>query len=75
MTLLPELKNCIRKYGCKLADRITNLQHPPPNWSNEKRLKYHEQTRTILRELGDGNAFLAKRLGFKIEDYGNYISK
>ncbi|GDX53492.1 phosphohydrolase [Bacteroidota bacterium] len=62
-------------WAIKLADRITNLQPPPQNWSDEKRLKYQEQARIILSELGSGNSFLAKRLAIKIEEYGNYISK
>ena len=61
-------------WAIKLADRITNLQPPPPNWSKEKRLKYQEQARTILSELGHGNEFLSKRLAYKIEEYGNYIT-
>ena len=62
-------------WAIKLADRITNLQPPPQNWSNEKRLKYQEQARIILNELAGGNEFLAKRLALKIEEYGNYITK
>ena len=57
----------------KLADRITNLQPPPPDWSEEKRIKYQEEARIILSELGSGNEYLAKRLDSKIEEYGNYI--
>ena len=60
-------------WAVKLADRITNLQPPPPDWSKEKRIKYKEEARLILSELGIGNGYLAKRLHRKIQEYGNYI--
>ncbi len=62
-------------WAVKLADRITNLQPPPPNWSEEKKIKYQNEARIILSELKDGNKFLAKRLEAKIEEYGNYIKQ
>lgn len=46
----------------KLADRITNLQPPPPHWSAEKCEAYAEQARKILIQLGGANQYLAKRL-------------
>ena len=46
----------------KLADRITNLQPPPPHWSQEKCEAYAEQARKILTQLGDANQYLAERL-------------
>jgi len=60
-------------WAIKLADRITNLQPPPPHWDKEKKIKYQKEARIILSELKDGNDFLAKRLEAKIEEYGNYI--
>ena len=57
----------------KLADRITNLQEPPVRWSNEKKIKYREEARMILNELGSGNDFLAMRLRKNIEEYSNFI--
>ena len=61
-------------WAIKLADRITNLQQPPPNWNRAKRINYQNEARIILSELKDGNNFLAKRLETKIEEYGNYIN-
>ena len=61
-------------WAIKLADRITNLQPPPPHWDKEKKIKYQKEARIILSELKDGNDFLAKRLEKKIEEYGNYIN-
>jgi guanosine-3',5'-bis(diphosphate) 3'-pyrophosphohydrolase len=60
-------------WAVKLADRITNLQSPPPDWDREKRITYQKEARIILSELKDGNVFLARRLEAKIEEYGNYI--
>ena len=61
-------------WAIKLADRITNLQRPPSNWDNTKKIKYQHEARTILNELKDGNEFLARRLEAKIEEYGNYLT-
>ncbi len=61
-------------WSVKLADRITNLQSPPSHWENAKKKKYIEEARIILRELRDGNVFLAKRLEGKIKEYGQYVS-
>jgi (p)ppGpp synthase/HD superfamily hydrolase len=62
-------------WAVKLADRITNLQAPPPDWDREKRINYQKEARIILGELKDGNAFLARRLEAKIKEYGNYIER
>ena len=57
-------------WAVKLADRITNLQPPPPHWDNDRKIRYREEAGLILSELKDGNEFLAKRLEEKIEEYG-----
>jgi (p)ppGpp synthase/HD superfamily hydrolase len=62
-------------WAVKLADRITNLQPPPTNWSKRERIKYQEEARLILKELKYGNDYLSKRLQDKIEEYGSYIIK
>lgn len=56
-------------WAVKLADRITNLQHPPHFWSVEKIKKYKEEAKTILHELNGGNEYLENRLREKIKDY------
>jgi guanosine-3',5'-bis(diphosphate) 3'-pyrophosphohydrolase len=61
-------------WAIKLADRITNLQEPPFNWDNSKKIKYQQEARTILKELKAGNEFLANRLEAKIEEYGTYLN-
>lgn len=60
-------------WAVKLADRITNLQPPPKNWSGQKRIKYLEDAKLILEELKDGNEYLAERLIGEIEKYKEYI--
>ena len=61
-------------WAVKLADRITNLQPPPPQWDNPKKIKYQEEAQIILGELKEGNKFLVRRLEAKIEEYGEYIN-
>lgn len=60
-------------WAVKMADRITNLQPPPPHWDRDKIIKYQKQARVILSELKDGNDYLAARLETKIEAYGDYL--
>ena len=57
----------------KLADRITNLYHPPYYWDNIKILAYQQEARVIYDVLHDANAALARRLQEKIEDYPRYL--
>ena len=57
----------------KMADRITNLQRPPEDWKNEKRIKYLDQARLIHDELKDSSKYLASRLKDKIKNYRSYI--
>ena len=58
-------------WAVKLADRITNLQPAPEDWSKEDRLKYANDAQVILDELGEGNDYLARRLEAKIQEYRN----
>lgn len=60
-------------WAVKLADRITNLQVPPRDWDNSKKVKYLQEAQLILSELREGNKFLADRLQNKIKEYKNYI--
>ena len=56
-------------WAVKLADRITNLQPPPPKWSVEKRRFYCDEARVIHSELGAASPYLASRLQAKIGHY------
>lgn len=54
----------------KLADRIANLQPPPPHWTLARIRAYRTEARMILEALGSANTVLAKRLQVKIQEYG-----
>jgi (p)ppGpp synthase/HD superfamily hydrolase len=54
----------------KLADRITNLQPPPPHWSREKIAAYRQEAGLILDALSGVSPFLDQRLRAKIVAYG-----
>jgi (p)ppGpp synthase/HD superfamily hydrolase len=56
-------------WAVKLADRITNLQPPPENWSQMKRQAYSEEAQIILDALGSCSPYLAARLSKKIATY------
>jgi (p)ppGpp synthase/HD superfamily hydrolase len=59
----------------KLADRITNLYHPPFYWNAEKIAAYKLEALLILEQLGSASTGLAHRLREKIRNYGeNRIS-
>jgi (p)ppGpp synthase/HD superfamily hydrolase len=53
----------------KLADRITNLQPPPPHWTRDRINRYRIEAAYILEELGESSPLLSERFGKKIEDY------
>lgn len=57
----------------KLADRITNLQPPPPKWTKEKINDYLAGARQIHATLKDASPTLAARLEKKITNYGIFI--
>lgn len=54
----------------KLADRITNMEPPPPQWSPEKVREYREEANLIHDTLKDAHPGLAQRLQEKIAVYG-----
>ncbi|HUV59853.1 MAG TPA: HD domain-containing protein [Desulfatiglandales bacterium] len=53
----------------KMADRITNLQPPPPHWTQDKINRYREEACEIYEALKEGDQYLSKRLKEKIEGY------
>lgn len=59
----------------KLADRITNLYHPPFYWDKDKILSYRDEAQLILNRLGHVSAPLAQRLAHKIAIYPQFITK
>ncbi len=54
----------------KLADRITNLQPPPGDWTQQKIEDYRLESVQILDALGEASSLLANRLREKIRTYG-----
>jgi (p)ppGpp synthase/HD superfamily hydrolase len=58
----------------KLADRISNLQPPPFDWTQEKIKAYWESSKEIYAALKDASTYLGERLLKQIEIYSaNYI--
>lgn len=57
----------------KLADRITNLQHPPPHWSQAKASAYREEAKMIAEALGEKNEYLHQRLRTQIDKYCKFL--
>ena len=56
-------------WAVKMADRITNLQPPPPCWDQWKINNYCEEAILILATLRKGNDYLAGRLERMIMEY------
>ncbi len=59
----------------KMADRITNLLPPPPDWTREKIQEYRQEAVKIYECLKPASRFLADRLAGKIQAYEKYIHK
>ncbi|MBE7451969.1 MAG: bifunctional (p)ppGpp synthetase/guanosine-3',5'-bis(diphosphate) 3'-pyrophosphohydrolase [Kofleriaceae bacterium] len=58
----------------KLADRIVNLQEPPPHWSGDKRRRYRDEARQIHAALAPAHALLGRRLDERIDAYGAFLT-
>jgi guanosine-3',5'-bis(diphosphate) 3'-pyrophosphohydrolase len=75
MDSLARIKKLTKEvWAVKLADRITNLQVPPENWSLEKIQEYQKQALQILDSLKGGNIYLEKRLAERIQNYLQYCT-
>lgn len=57
----------------KLADRITNLYHPPFYWDNQKILAYRDEAALIHSALSTASPVLAARLQQKIDAYPLFL--
>lgn len=57
----------------KLADRVTNLEPPPPYWSREKRVGYRDEARAIHAALASSSTVLAARLLDRIDAYAAWF--
>ncbi|MCB9640610.1 MAG: bifunctional (p)ppGpp synthetase/guanosine-3',5'-bis(diphosphate) 3'-pyrophosphohydrolase [Myxococcales bacterium] len=56
----------------KLADRITNLYHPPFYWDAKRILAYQAEAQIIYDHLSSCDAYLAERLQEKILVYAGF---
>lgn len=50
----------------KIADRTTNLQPPPSDWTQDKINRYREEALEIYEALKEGSLCLSSRLKEKI---------
>lgn len=57
----------------KMADRISNLNHPPFYWEKAKKENYLKEAKTIYEKLSSANEVLAKRLKEKIDKYPQFL--
>jgi (p)ppGpp synthase/HD superfamily hydrolase len=57
----------------KMADRTTNLYHPPYYWDKNKIAAYREEARLIHEHLAEADSWMAQRLWNKIEDYQKFL--
>ncbi len=57
----------------KLADRITNLQPPPPHWTVDKKRAYRAEAGEILIALAPASLYLADRMAAKMAAYEAYL--
>ena len=56
----------------KLADRITNLEPPPPDWDLPDRQRYLQEAREILKALGSASPEPWARFKAKVVEYEAY---
>lgn len=56
----------------KLADRVSNLEPPPPHWSIDKRRAYREEAIVIRDALRGSSAWLEARIEARIASYASY---
>jgi (p)ppGpp synthase/HD superfamily hydrolase len=57
----------------KMADRISNLYHPPYYWTNERIRLYWLESQAVYQALHTGNELLAQRLREKIDRYPEFL--
>lgn len=60
-------------WAVKLADRICNLQPPPPHWKDEKKQAYLVEAEAIHAALHPASPILANELLQRISQYKRYI--
>ena len=61
-------------WAVKLADRICNLQPPPPHWKDKKKLAYLAEAQEIYAALHPASPILANELLHRMKRYKGYIN-
>ncbi len=73
---LAKIRQCRKEvWAVKLADRITNLQQPPKNWSQNHIREYLSDSIQVLEAMRGSNKFLEERLSGKIEEYEQHVER
>ena len=62
-------------WAVKLADRISNLQEPPPHWTNDKKNSYLEEAQLIYQSLHAASPTLAQELLERMSVYQTHIER
>jgi len=57
----------------KVADRITNLYHPPYYWTQDKIKYYIEEAKLIYNTLTEADELIRNRLNLKIKEYSKFL--
>ena len=57
----------------KMADRTTNLYHPPYYWDKTKIASYRAEAQLIYDHLAEADGLMAQRLSEKIEAYQIFL--
>lgn len=67
------LKQPSEVWVVKMADRITNLQPPPSDWTQAQIRAYWQGAQEIHANLKNASPYLEQRLAQKIENYRRHI--
>lgn len=62
-------------WAVKLADRITNLYHPPYYWDHARKVDYLQESEMLFKALSPANKYLADRLQVKIQEYHSFLNE
>lgn len=57
----------------KMADRVTNLYHPPHYWDSLKIATYRAEAQLIYDHLAEADVLMAERLSHKIKAYQQFL--
>ncbi len=77
-----QMNDCLERIICcppeiwlvKLADRTVNMSAAPPNWTEEKKIRYRKEAEEILKRLRSASKIQSKRLKERIKIYNKIAS-